>query len=246
MKKIITGFFMSWGMFCTIPCPNKVWDDESRSFSVVFLPVIGLIIGIIWAVIAFLLHLISCPAILTAALLTVIPYLLSGFMHLDGFMDCCDAMLSRRTLEERQRILKDSHTGAFAVICLCILMLITFSLFASTKTTFSVWSLIFIPAAARIPSAICVLCLTPMSTSQYAKAEHPKMCRIAAYALLVIICVLDALIFGVHGIGAAAAVISGFAAVLYARGNLGGMSGDISGFGITIAECIGIAFTVLI
>lgn len=33
-------------------------------------------------------------------------------------MDCCDAILSRRDLRERQRILKDSTCGAFRVIAL--------------------------------------------------------------------------------------------------------------------------------
>ena len=237
---------MAWGMFCTIPCPNKVWNNEARSLSVVFLPVIGLIIGIFWAFISFLLDLISCPILPAAALLTVIPYLLSGFMHLDGFMDCCDAILSRRSLEDRQRILKDSHTGAFAVICLCILMLITFSLFASRNPSFSPWALILLPAAARVPSAICVLCLVPMHSSQYAQTEHPKCCKIAAWAMLFVLCVLSIIFFGVRGLGTAVSVIIGFCAILYARHNLGGMSGDISGFGITLAECAGIAFTVLI
>ena len=48
-------------------------------------------------------------------------------------MDVCDAVMSRRDLEIRQKILKDSRVGAFAVICICILMLAqvgsSFSLF---------------------------------------------------------------------------------------------------------------------
>ncbi len=246
MRKIITGFFMSWGMFCAIPCPCRLWDENARSLSVVFLPVFGLIIGALWAVIAYLMRLVSCPVFVFAAVLTVIPHILSGFMHLDGFMDCCDAILSRRSLEERKRILKDSHTGAFAVICLAILTLMTFSLFASVKDSFSIWALVFIPAASRSVSAVSVLCFAPMETSQYASSVHPASCKAAAFIILLITGALPVVLFGIRGIGSLCTLLGGFPAILYARHELGGMSGDISGFGITVAECIGIAVTVLI
>ena len=39
-------------------------------------------------------------------------------IHVDGFMDTMDAMHSYLPREEKLRILKDSHIGAFSVICL--------------------------------------------------------------------------------------------------------------------------------
>ena len=30
MKKQLTAFMMAWGMFCSIPCPYKKWDDAAR------------------------------------------------------------------------------------------------------------------------------------------------------------------------------------------------------------------------
>ena len=44
-------------------------------------------------------------------------------MHMDGFMDVNDAIMSRRPLEDRLRILKDSTVGAFAVITVMFLVL---------------------------------------------------------------------------------------------------------------------------
>lgn len=52
--------------------------------------------------------------------------IITGMLHLDGFMDVCDAILSRRSKEEKLRILKDSATGAFAVIPLVILFFLQF------------------------------------------------------------------------------------------------------------------------
>ena len=30
MKTQITAFFMAWGMFLSIPCPAKIWDEKAR------------------------------------------------------------------------------------------------------------------------------------------------------------------------------------------------------------------------
>lgn len=239
---------MSWGMFCAIPCPLKLWDEEAKLLSVVLLPFVGAVIGLVWALAAVILDLISAPALISAALLTICPYLLSGFIHLDGFMDCCDAILSRRDLAERQRILKDSHTGAFAVICLCILMLCSFGVFGSMPENKNYWALLFIPGAVRCVSAVSVLSFKPIGHSGYAKAfeaSHGGYIA-AAWCILAVFAVLPVVIFGLTGLCAITAQLGAFAAVLYARRQLGGMSGDISGYGITIGECVGIAAFVLL
>ena len=64
---------------------------------------------------------LEMPVVLTAAVMTVYPFLISGCIHLDGFMDVNDAVMSRRPLEDRQRILKDSHVGSCAVICVSLI-----------------------------------------------------------------------------------------------------------------------------
>ena len=114
---------MAWGMFLAIPCPFPRWREEARVQMSACLPLIGGMLGGLWALLAWGLVRLSCPPAVTALLLAAFPWLCSGFIHLDGFMDVCDAVLSRRDLEQRQRILKDSHCGAFAVICVCLLVL---------------------------------------------------------------------------------------------------------------------------
>ena len=248
MKKLITGFFMSWGMFFSVPCPVRLWDENAKLLSVVMLPFIGAVIGAVWGLFAFLLDTINAPFMLTAAVMTVMPYLLSGFIHLDGFMDCCDAILSRRDLAERQRILKDSHTGAFAVICVCIVMLFGFALFAGRHSTVNTWALIFVSACARCASAISVLSFTPIGHSGYAGVYKGKKggYRLAGWIILLAAAALPVAIFGLSGLCGLAASVGAFIAILYGRHELGGMSGDISGYGITIGELCGAAVLLLV
>ena len=107
IKTQITAFFMAWGMFLSIPCPAKIWDEKARPWQLVYLPLIGLLVGGIWALAAYFTGLFGKLPAVCAAILAALPFLLTGFIHLDGFMDCCDAILSRRDLATRQKILKD-------------------------------------------------------------------------------------------------------------------------------------------
>lgn len=248
MNKPVAGFFMAWGMFWVVPCPAKLWNEKARGWMLLFLPVIGILIGGVWAALAWVLGLVRLPGMIDAALLAVCPFLLTGFIHLDGYMDCCDAILSRRDLAERQRILKDSHTGAFAVISLGILLLLAFSIFTGLLEKTALWELVFIPAAARSVSALCVLAFSPMPGSSYEKIVPGlnKGYRWASGIMAVLLAVLPFLIFGRSGICALAAQAGALLAVLFGRGQLGGMNGDISGYGITVGELVGLAALALL
>ena len=47
---------MAWGMFLAIPCPCKRWDERARQKMLVCLPLVGLVVGGVWAVLALLLR----------------------------------------------------------------------------------------------------------------------------------------------------------------------------------------------
>ncbi len=133
MKARFNAFFMAWGMFLAIPCPVRKWDEGQRSRMLVCLPFIGVIVGGLWALIAWLTELLALPRAVAALLLAALPWLVTGFLHLDGYSDVCDAMLSHRDLQTRQKILKDPHCGAFGVICLMLLVLAQFCVFFSAE-----------------------------------------------------------------------------------------------------------------
>ena len=48
MKTQITAFFMAWGMFLSIPCPAKIWDEKARPWQLVYLPLgLSVVLGFI-------------------------------------------------------------------------------------------------------------------------------------------------------------------------------------------------------
>lgn len=246
MKKYLHAFAMCQSMFCAIPCPWKTWDENARGKMLLFLPVVGLEIGGIWAALAWLCGLLDLPAPVTGLILCAYPYIVTGFIHLDGYMDVTDAVKSWRDLERRREILKDSHVGSFAVIGVVLLMLAQFALFASAPRDADYRILILIPAVSRCCSALAVTALKPMSTSQYA-AQTKSRGHIAVLLMMLALAVAAGfLLCGKYGF-AALGCVAGYALAL-GRGyrSLDGMNGDISGYALTIGELCAVAVYALI
>ncbi|CQR53747.1 adenosylcobinamide-GDP ribazoletransferase [Paenibacillus riograndensis] len=113
--------------------PVKGGGDFSRELlqrSVVYYPAVGAAIGLSAAlgagVAAWLL-----PA-WPAAIITLILWVwLTGGLHLDGWMDCADGLLSYRTRERMLEIMKDSRIGAMGVLACMLLLLLKASLLAA-------------------------------------------------------------------------------------------------------------------
>ena len=246
MKRYFHAFSMCQSMFCAIPCPIQIWDEDAKDKMLLFLPIVGLEIGAIWVLLAWLCSLLSLPALLTGLVLTVWPFLATGQIHLDGFMDVTDAVGSYRPLERRREILKDSHVGSFAVIGVCLLLLCQFALFSSLPQGANYLILLLIPMVSRCCSALAVALLKPMSTSQYAERKTDKGYTFTLFLMLAIALTVGFLSCGKSG-AALIGCLAGYALALR-KGykSLEGMNGDISGYALTISELCAVAVFVLV
>ncbi len=254
---------MAWGNFSALPCPYHKWHEESRKAMLCMLPPVGLLCSVLVLLVWSFLDYANTPAVLTGAILTVVYFLSTGFIHLDGFMDCSDAILSRRPeLSERQRILKASDVGAFAVISIVMMFLIFAASMITLADGFSIWKGCFfigVTMTSRSLAADAVLWKPVMKTSQYASFENRKEKGTADFIVLWSVTIIPvlAVFFLLIGIGLAesyenvAYVYSYIGAVIVTaimahitgfrdRRNLGGMSGDIAGHMIVTSEAAGI------
>ena len=244
MNAWIVGFFMAWGMFLAIPCPYRRWDETARGQMMVCLPLVGGVVGGLWALLAWLLRGTSAPA--GSFCLAVLPWLCTGFLHLDGYMDVCDAVLSRRDLATRQKILKDSHCGAFAVICVVLLALGQWSVFLSAGAL-PLLALALVPVTTRACASLAILLLRPMGTSQYAAMEKKQPWAVAALAVILLAAVMLPLWrLGWRGCGPLAAAAVYALAAAWGYRQLYVISGDISGFALTLGELAGAAAVCLV
>ncbi len=240
MKTYLHAFAMCQSMFCSIPAP-QLWDEKVRDKMLLFLPIVGLEIGAIWAALAMLCRYLALPGPVVGFLLAACPYYLTGFLHLDGFMDVTDAVGSCRSLERRREILKDSHVGSFAVIGIALLLLAQFAFFCSVKAEANPLILLFTPAVSRCGSALAVTGLKPMSTSQYASQAKSKSHLAVLAVMLTAFLVLGFTVCGKYGFVLIGCLAGYGLALRKGYKSLEGMNGDIAGYALTIGELCAVA-----
>ncbi len=105
------------------------------------------------------------PAIAVGALLVMALLILTRALHTEGFLDCCDGLFGGYTPEDRLRILRDTHVGAFAVIGGAALILTKWSLLSSVPDEARVGLLLVFPCLSRFGM------LATMAVFPYARAS---------------------------------------------------------------------------
>jgi len=143
-----------------LPLPSR-WcrwagTEETAFFrSVPFFPWVGLVLGgLIWAADPVLRWAFS--PLLSALLLIALLVVLTGGLHLDGWMDTADGLLSGRERERVLAIMKDSRVGAFGVLAVVLLLLLKWGGLAELGADRGPL-LLLMPVAGRMAMTGCVL-----------------------------------------------------------------------------------------
>jgi len=113
---IFKALAISFSLYSRIPMPQFDWGDKDMKYSLIFFPWVGLVIAGLdygWYELSVMLGL---STLITTIPLIIIPLLVTGGFHIDGYMDVEDALKSYATTERKLEIMKDPHIGAFAVI----------------------------------------------------------------------------------------------------------------------------------
>ena len=110
------SFLIAFAMYSRVPVPTIDWTKERMRYVFCFFPTIGIVCGFgLWG--WFLLAEWAGFSPVSAGLIgTAIPVFITGGIHMDGFLDTADALSSYGDREKKLEILKDPHTGAFAII----------------------------------------------------------------------------------------------------------------------------------
>ena len=148
--------FLAALQFLTLvpPIVQRPFTEQELGRAVGFYPLVGLFIGIVLAIANSLLALIF-PPFLRAALVLTIWILMSGALHLDGFLDACDGILGGFTPVKRMEIMHDERVGAFGLAGGVLLLLLKFSSLSTFTDTSAV--LILIPTLSRCGMSLAVI-----------------------------------------------------------------------------------------
>ena len=127
--RILEALFVALSTYSAIPVPQFDWNERNMKYSICFFPAVGIFVGTalwLWSILCSALNL---SAVLFGAVAVCIPLLISGGIHMDGYMDTMDALSSHQSRERKLEIMKDPNCGAFAVIYCGIYLFLQFGLF---------------------------------------------------------------------------------------------------------------------
>lgn len=243
LKSLVVAF----STYSKIPMPHIEWDKKSMKYSMCCFPLVGMVIGIFSACCYYGLSAISVGVLLQAVILTVLPVVISGGIHMDGFLDTIDARNSYRSREERLQILKDPHTGAFAIIYGIVYLLLCVGLFSEITDK----EICFVAVGyvySRVLSGFSVVTFRKAKkdgmVAATADAADKKVKWILGAELL--LCVEGILVMGIlqgNAAGilyAAFCIVAGLLSFLYYRHMaykwFGGTTGDLAGWFLQVCE----------
>lgn len=149
---LISALVIAFATYSRIPMPRVEWSEENRRAALCFLPLVGLVVGSATALWLALSDALALSPFLRGAVAAALPLLLTGGIHMDGFLDTCDALASWQPPEKRLEILKDSRAGAGAVTACGVYLLLNAAVLGEADAAYAP-SLALCYAASRAMSA---------------------------------------------------------------------------------------------
>ena len=248
---VLQGLLLALSSFSKIPVPQIEWREENMRYMMCFFPAVGLAIGFVIGLWVWLSQAIGFGPTLFGAGLALIPIAVSGGIHMDGFADTCDALASNSSAERRREILKDPHSGAFAAIAVAVYIV---AYAAAASELVAGWRIVVLLAGMHIASR----CMSGIATVVFPTSSSKGMLSMfhesARGKRILIVLVIELVVCGV--VMTATCVPAIFVLLVglvclgllypFAQSQFGGMSGDLAGFFLQVAELAMIVALVVI
>lgn len=242
---MLRSLFIAFSMYSRIPVPHTEWKEEDMKYVLAFFPFVGLVIAAAEYIWLDLGELAGLSAVFMGAVSVTVPVLISGGIHLDGFIDTSDALASCRTKEERLRILKDPHVGAFAVIRVAVLFIISFGaayemFYIHDAGVYHIYCLVFV--LSRVMSAASAVLFRSAGNKgtleAFGRAAEKKPVVIMLAAEYIVTAVVMLYVMPTAGILVIVTSAAVMTAYRFISGRaFGGVTGDTSGWFLCVNEC---------
>lgn len=234
--KALRPLAVAFGFLSCIPVGKGPVEEVDLGRSLGWFPAVGLAFGALLAGVALLLrdHL---PPTLVAVALVALLAALSGGLHLDGLADVFDGLGGGRGDRERTlAIMRDAHIGAHGAAALVLLLAAKVAAVHEVLRSGSTWALFGFPMLARwsaVPLVVCFPYARPVGLG-LAMNHHGRPIHLVLTMGLTAACVAWLGVRALAPAGAALAGALGLAVLMWRR--LGGLTGDVYGASIEIAE----------
>ncbi len=220
-----------------LPCPGPEATSGDMGRALAFFPLPGLALGALAAGAERLLAPHLAPAVLAALLVALLAWLTGG-LHLDGLADVADGLGGGHGDRVRTlAIMRDSRIGALGATALGILLLVKFAAITALLARGPAsWALVCAPTLARL-LAVPLVVLFPYARPEglgrpFHDGGGPRELGVA-----LALTALPLAWFGVRVlVPSAAALLAAAILAVAVRRRLGGLTGDVYGAAIELAE----------
>lgn len=244
---MIRPFFIALQFLTRLPVNILSKPDEtSTANSLLYYPLVGLIIGVLLASLAWVLR--DAPILLSAGLLLVVWVLITGGLHLDGLADSLDAWAgglgdSERTLA----IMKDPNCGPAGVVAIVLLLLLKFAALHTILQTENLIILLLAPVLGRTILLLLFITTPYVRTNGLGTAIVSHLPRKLLMLVFVVTLVAVFFVAGMSGLWLITIMLLVFilSRVLMMQ-RIGGMTGDVAGALVEVTEVSVLVSAVLI
>jgi adenosylcobinamide-GDP ribazoletransferase len=226
------------GFLTCLPVPPVAADERDVGRSVAFFPLVGLVLGGVLAVAASALE-GRVPGSVAAVLLVALHAALTGGLHLDGLADTFDALgAAGADRARRLEILRDSRIGAHGAAALVLLLLLKVTALHAVLATAPRAMLLVFPMVGRCVAAVLVRIFPYARRDGIGAAFHGHARAGDAALAIVTTLVAVAALGGAAWSAALWAILAALLLARFAAGRLGGITGDVCGAAIELAEVV--------
>jgi adenosylcobinamide-GDP ribazoletransferase len=163
--------------------------EAPRAGALAALPLVGVVLGALAGGIGWFASLVL-PAPLAIAVAFAATLVLSGAIHLDGYLDSCDALFASVPPQRRFEILKDPRHGTYALAGLAILVPVWLAALSAIPPAAWPWSLAFCGGIARAAAVLNALRVPYAQGGSSARVfeERPNLWLLGLGTLVALAC----------------------------------------------------------
>mgnify|MGYP000857584167 FL=1 len=237
---MIRSLILMFQFMTRLPIPIEIeMDKETISKGIIFLPLVGMVVGAISWVVYYLLSFINTDIAALGAVIANVAA--TGGLHIDGLSDTCDGFFSARSRERILEIMKDSRVGTFGVIAIVMTLLAKYTLISNLPQDMIFSALILASGASRFAASFLITfgkSARPGGLGDMFSSSSSK----AYFWLSAGIFSAIGIILGGWAFIKSLVVILAFGLLLMRRSYriIGGLTGDVYGAAIEISDILGL------
>lgn len=237
---MIQSIIVAFSMYSKIPMPKIEWNKKNMKYALCFFQAVGLVIGAVLYTVMWFGMKYQMGKLFLSCIATVIPVFITGGIHLDGYLDTIDALSSYADKEKRLEILKDSNSGAFAIIFGIVYFVLSIGIWS--EMSWNAMPFIWISyIMSRTLSAFSIAAFPLAKNTGLAATFQDNAHRKNVKIVMVIYFIVESLLMLYVNLllGTAVIVVSllSFAYHYYVcKKKFGGITGDLAGYFLQICE----------